>query len=180
MLSSGYAVRIVQSRSRLTLTESEWYPLVPSTTLDSEQTLSGRDYVLTLPRIRPTTATSLGAHDWSWIPLLIDRLRELLRLPSNWDSYGAEAVRTEAALTSALIVNAALAKGARFPAIVPTVEGGVQLEWRKGNRHLEIEVLSPYEIGVLYLEGGQPKWEGSLLHDPASLDELLVKVEHGT
>jgi len=172
-------VRIVPSRSRRTLTESDWYPLVASTTLDSEQTLSGRDFVLTLPRMRQSTAASLGAYDWSWVPVLIDRLRELLRLPRDWDGFGAEAIRTEAALTSALIVNAALVKGARFPAIVPTVEGGVQLEWRKGNRHLEIEVLSPYEVGVLYAEDGKAKWEGSLLNDPASLDELLVRVEHG-
>jgi hypothetical protein len=179
MFDAGYAVRMRPAKSRLTLTESDWYSIIPSTTLDTRETLSSRDFVLTLPRLRTTTSASLGAYDWSWVPLLIDRLRELLSLPRDWDGFGAEPVRTEAVLTSALIVNATLSKGARFPAIIPTVEGGVQLEWRRGDRHLEIEVLSPYDIGVLYREKGNPKWEGSLLNDPAQLDELLVRVEHG-
>jgi hypothetical protein len=177
--SSGYGVRIVPARSRLTLSESDWFTVVQSTTLDPAQTLSGRDLVLSLPRLQQATASSLGAYDWSWIPVLIDKLRELLRLPRDWDGYGAEPVRPEAALTSALIVNATLAKGARFPEIIPTVDGGVQIEWRRGNRHLEIEVMSPYEISMLYREGGVSKWEGSLLNDPSNLDQLLVRVEHG-
>ncbi len=180
-LSAGSSVSVgpTSGNARLTLGESEWYTLAQTTTLGYEQTLSGRTVILALPQEGRASSITMAAVDWTWVPSLIDRFRELLRLPRDWDSYGAEPVRSEAALTGALIANACITRGARIPHIVPTVEGGVQLEWSAHGRDLEVEVLSPKEVSVLYREDGRPVWEGSLLNDPRRFDEYLRRLLGG-
>lgn len=110
------------------------------------------------------------------MPQLIDRLQELLRLPRDWDSYGAEPVAADAALTAAVIANACVQGGAPLPHIVPTVVGGVQLEWIKSKRILEVEVTSPVDVSVLYQEDQIPVWEGSLLADTTRFEEYLGRI----
>jgi hypothetical protein len=69
---------------------------------------------------------------------VLRRLRELLRLEAGWDSYGARRVSERAVLT-------ALAFLARRthprPSVVPTVRGGIQLEWHNGRVDVEVECL---------------------------------------
>ena len=58
----------------------------------------------------------------------------------NWDSYGAEPV-TNASLEQAdLLLNWLKHIGAQDPRPVPTVDGGVQLEWHTGGLDVELEI----------------------------------------
>lgn len=75
-----------------------------------------------------------------WFPDLAVRSFELLHLPQNWDSYGA--IRIEpAAVEDALSLLVDLAGlGTPLPSVVPTVHGGVQLEWHSRESDVEIEL----------------------------------------
>jgi len=69
---------------------------------------------------------------------------DLLKLPANWDSYGAERVDPRIA-ESALDFLESLANHLplRRPELHPTRSGGVLITWRAGSAELEVELLSP-------------------------------------
>jgi hypothetical protein len=107
---------------------------------------------------RLVIASQHGAPEW--LPEAEEALRQLTGLPQNWDSYGARPIQP-------LVVQSAidlLRKIARAdmprPAVVPTVRGGVQLEWHARGIDLEVEFTSPEKIHVLYEDvQEEDEWE---------------------
>jgi hypothetical protein len=67
-------------------------------------------------------------------------LGRLLALTPGWDSYGALPVDPACALAAWHLLTAILREDSPAPAVVPTVRGGVQLEWHVKGVDLEIEV----------------------------------------
>lgn len=91
----------------------------------------------------------------------IKQLKGLEVLAPGWDSYGAAPI-DRGALKLAHGVLEALAVTSANAIIVPTVEGGVQMEWDHDGGHIEIEVRPSYEI-VIYNETPDGEvWEGSI------------------
>lgn len=72
---------------------------------------------------------------------VIRKASELVRLPTGWNSYGARPVANEAVEAAiAFLVDAIPARpNVVAPAVVPTVRGGLQLEWHRQGVDLEIE-----------------------------------------
>ena len=66
---------------------------------------------------------------------------ELVQLPGGWDSYGAKPVSSDAAraATTLMVKEASAVPNLAAPAVVPTVRGGLQLEWHRQGVDLEIE-----------------------------------------
>lgn len=64
-------------------------------------------------------------------------LQKLSELGPNWDTYGAKPI-TEQALKAAMEITGIIAN--KPPSIVPTVEGGIQLEWHTCGHNIEIEI----------------------------------------
>lgn len=62
------------------------------------------------------------------------------RLPADWDTYGSLPVTSRAALAAGRVVGLAEAFGFDAPRVGPVSGGGLQLEWSKGSRGLEIYV----------------------------------------
>ena len=85
----------------------------------------------------------------AWAALTASRLHEMLRLPANWDSYGARPIELDYARSLWDLLTAILPADAPVPAIAPTVRGGVQAEWNVGGVDLEIEVVAPRQFSVL-------------------------------
>lgn len=71
----------------------------------------------------------------------IRQASELVRLREGWNSYSAKPVSGEAVQAAiTFLVEAALATPTvAAPAVVPTVRGGLQLEWHRRGVDLEIE-----------------------------------------
>jgi hypothetical protein len=77
----------------------------------------------------------------------LERLEEFATLPNDWDSYGAAPISTVAVehareLAAEIISKHALSirpAGYSFD-VVPTPDGGVQLEWDVGAHDLEISI----------------------------------------
>src|SRR5262245_44338244 len=78
-----------------------------------------------------------------WAEPTLRKLGELLRLPANWNSYGARPVDSACAWAAFQLLSRLLPDDALPPAIVPTSGGGVQLEWHTHGVDLEIQVLGP-------------------------------------
>jgi hypothetical protein len=84
----------------------------------------------------------------SWLYSMLDRFQHLSRLSDNWDSYGGRPPSDLAVFTALSLVARLLSDTSAPPAIVPTSEGGVQLEWHRDGDELEIRVTSTGEISA--------------------------------
>lgn len=80
----------------------------------------------------------------------VRRMTQLLALPPGWDSYGAKAIDRHRALAALYLVWLAVVNGASAPVIVPTSDGGIQLEWHRRGADLEIKVVSEALLQVFF------------------------------
>lgn len=102
------------------------------------------------------TGTAVQAHADVLLRPARERLAQISRLEADWDSYGSEPPSTTAvsrAITLLESVEESLAgllgEQIRPYAIAPVADGGVQLEWRGGDRALEVEVGPDGDFGYL-------------------------------
>ncbi len=70
----------------------------------------------------------------------LERACELQQLPRGWNSYGADPVSDTAFRQTIEFLTAYVVRGIAGPVLVPTVRGGVQLEWHRRGVDIEIEV----------------------------------------
>lgn len=111
--------------------------------------------------------------EWTWQVEPIKKVLGMLQLPENWDSYGGHTPTREAAETAIqLIASITLADPPR-PRVVPLGTGGIQLEWKSGQRELEVECGSSGLVEVLKIEGDA---EGELCpaRTPADIISLFA------
>lgn len=72
----------------------------------------------------------------------MQQIWQLLSMPPGWDSYGGKPIDRQKANAALGLVGIALENGAPMPAIVPTSDGSVQLEWHRRGVDLEIRATS--------------------------------------
>ncbi|HEV7671546.1 MAG TPA: hypothetical protein VGS22_23755 [Thermoanaerobaculia bacterium] len=106
------------------------------------------------------------------------RVVRLLNMPPDWDSYGSKSIDRQKAMTALNIVAVALEVGAPMPAIVPTIDGGVQLEWHRRGVDLEIRATSGTSAEVFFevLATGETR-EAEIRPDLESLRAYLDHVK---
>ena len=71
---------------------------------------------------------------------------DLGKLQANWDTYGALQVNRQCMVTAIVLLLTSSRPNTPSPDVVPTVRGGVQLEWHRGGIDLEIEIELPSQI----------------------------------
>ena len=74
-----------------------------------------------------------------WVHPTMRTLRALLQLPRNWDGYGANEVQESAVNGSWNLLVEIMNDDTLAPSIVPLSDGGIQIEWHRHGRNLEIE-----------------------------------------
>jgi len=89
--------------------------------------------------LRPRTQRRSG-HDLWWLDEVEERLKTLFALPANWNSRGARPFTAQAVRSGLVVLANVMSREALLPTIVPTVRGGLQLEWHAGGIDLEIRV----------------------------------------
>lgn len=91
-----------------------------------------------------TIAVSIGPRSRasSWITPALRTFNRLLNLPAGWDSYGANRIEIGSIEQALQILDRLMTENTPAPSIVPTADGGVQLEWHTHTVDLEI-VVSP-------------------------------------
>jgi hypothetical protein len=123
------------------------------------------------PSVKPRAAA--GALSPEWLGQNEATLEELLKLPANWNSYGATPIRPDAVQAARDILGKIVRSDTPQPAVVPTVRGGVQLEWHTQGIDLEIEIPESGQFHVWYED---PQEEIELHHD-AGLSQLPRLIE---
>ncbi len=85
------------------------------------------------------------------IPLLRTRLRNLLRLETDWDSYGAAPLDWHILHRVEQFVADIMRQGVPLPDLVPSSSGSIIAEWRHNTGLLEVE-LHPEHEDLVWLE----------------------------
>ena len=70
----------------------------------------------------------------------LEQVVELLQLPRGWNSHDAEPVSEAAFKQTVEFLTTYLVENVVGPVLVPTVRGGVQLEWHRQGVDIEVEV----------------------------------------
>jgi len=93
-----------------------------------------------------------------------------LRLPENWDRDGALAVDARAAKAALELLGMTARPDTTAPSIVPTDEGGVQLEWHTRGIDLEVEVAPSGRVHGFFADSADDtEWEADLTCDVTPL-----------
>lgn len=107
-------------------------------------------------RIVPTEELS------QWQIQGIKRLREVLSLSENWDSYGSPPPTQLAADAAMDLLTRINIDHFVAPRVVPVSGGGLQLEWEIGERGLELLILDDGSVEYLTTERREPHEEGRI------------------
>jgi|SRR6185312_3240420 len=109
---------------------------------------------------------------------VVNKLNELLKLPPNWDSYGARPPELDAAVNAFALIERIVAGGESMPRIVPTVDGGIQLEWHANSKYLEVVARADKTLSAYFEDedGGEPFDEDLAWNSPL-LPHLVGKMQ---
>ena len=95
-----------------------------------------------------------------WFRDAANSVTNLLRMPFGWDSYSAKPIDPRSAKVALYFLADLIGKQASAPQIVPTVSGGIQLEWHQNGIDLEIEISASGSEGVYFEDRqSQTSWE---------------------
>jgi hypothetical protein len=102
---------------------------------------------------------------------VLGSLHRLTSLSLGWDSYGAKPLNPSAVRRTLNLLPLLLPEGAPEPAVVPTRDGGIQLEWHRRGIDLEVKVPPTGPVSYFIADAGtgeEREWEGSLERDTIS------------
>lgn len=126
---------------------------------------------INFPELSASPQWSSVFHVLNWTPWQVAALKRILQyqtLQNNWDSYGSRPPSFDVILSAASIVRTITLEDPPNPRIVPVPGGGIQFEWRKGRRELEIEVRPDGSIECLKIENGVPLGDGEELESSST------------
>lgn len=122
----------------------------------------------------PVRVSGAASRNAVWLQSVAVRLRRLITLPPNWNSYGGLPVSPFAAGTAISMLYDLLRDSDPAPTIVPTSRGGVQIEWHTLSKDLEIEIAPSGDTRIYYSnEDDDFEWEGNRRDCPFSLLEVI-------
>ncbi len=115
-----------------------------------------------------------------WVGAALDRLDQLAALGPAWDGAGAKTVSPRVLDMVRQFVASKLVRDTECkPELVPTFEGGIQLEWHTLAVDLVIESEPSGAVTCYYLDSEtDEEFEGSLLDGEASLASAFQKLGH--
>lgn len=98
----------------------------------------------------------------------VEAVADLLSLAPGWNSYSAKPIAPQNAKRAIRLLAEFLGPETPPPAVVPTVRGGIQLEWHTKRANLEIYIESPGSVSFFAEEVGSGE----------SFEEALPSHEH--
>lgn len=84
---------------------------------------------------------------------VIQRAAELARLPRGWNSYDASPISAAVLQRTLGFLLEYVASGVDHPALVPTVRGGLQLEWHDNGVDVEVEITPDGSVSFFAEDG---------------------------
>lgn len=151
---------------------------------DAVGSLTERDTVPTFdggqiqrPPSRKLVIRFRGGPEPIWLEAVKVQLDRILRLEDGWDSYGGRAIRLEV-VRGMIELLARLGSNIRPPAVFPTANGGIQLEWNTDAGSLEIEFEGEDRISFFAEETGGVEVEKEGISQAVFLTDFYQKIDH--
>lgn len=115
-----------------------------------------------LPADANQESTQFDPRVGAWVREVSERFDYLLSLLPGWDGHEAVPIKSEHVLAAGRFLSAVMAPETAAPAIVPTADGGVQLEWHQGGVDVEVLFSDCEEDVALYVHdlASGNEWEG--------------------
>jgi len=88
-------------------------------------------------------ALAEGGQPGEWLPIVLRRLQALANLPEGWDGRRAPRVSATSIEIEMQLLRRVMRSGTPIPDFVPTVRGGLQIEWHVPDVDIEFEIVSP-------------------------------------
>jgi len=114
-----------------------------------------------------------------WIRKSVPKLLRLTKLPEDWDSYGAAPPPSDLVRAIVKVLEYSEVIDVPVPEVVPTVSGGVQLEWYMRDRQLEIEFPGAGAVEYLQTDLARSAEEEGRVEDLDTLRSLLLWIAEG-
>lgn len=148
-------------------------------TIGRDETLSERQVVIQ-SMFDPVPGVTWSPE--SWLDQAMLELSAVGALPPGWDSYGASAISPSAISVAEQLLKLLADHNAPRPALVPTSDGGIQIEWYGADVEIQLEIdPDPNEVYLFYrnVETGM-SWHGKPGDEPEPLNKLLWQISfHG-
>jgi hypothetical protein len=97
-----------------------------------------------------------------WLIDVAGRIERLSALPPGWDGHHANAIDRRALLAAWAFLGGIASYVRVPPTMVPTVSGGVALEWHRGGVDLELEFEGSGGVTASYEDGTGWEYEGPI------------------
>jgi len=94
------------------------------------------------PSVTDPTAT-LGGQPPEWTPVVLRRLQAIAQLAAGWDGRSAPGVFPANIEVAMQLLQGVMRSGTPVPELVPTLRGGLQIEWHVKDVDVELEIVSP-------------------------------------
>lgn len=111
-----------------------------------------RAQVATRPQVRCgdrnwTVSGSSATHKLpKWLLPSVNDLAGILALPPGWNSHSAKPINWQNAVAALVVLSDLSDFNTPPPAVVPRVQGNIQLEWHMGEIDIEIYIDSPDSV----------------------------------
>jgi hypothetical protein len=106
----------------------------------------------------------------------VGAVAELLNLPAGWNSYTAKPITLKNAIEAIRLLAWLIGPDTPPPAVVPRVQGGIQLEWHTESTDIEVYIDSPGKVSFFaeQIESREP------VEKPLTGNEHILKtfVQH--
>ncbi|MBI1792085.1 MAG: hypothetical protein HYR60_31555 [Acidobacteria bacterium] len=93
-----------------------------------------------------------GEHRPTWFMSVLHGFANLVTLADNWDGEGASKIDKTTINRALAAIDRLLASDAPAPSIVPLSDSGLQIEWHRKQRDLEIEFTPNGRVEFYYFD----------------------------
>ncbi len=118
-------------------------------------------------------------HSAPWFEIALQKLIDLEDLKDNWDSEGAPPIDIDCIFSAILLLAQITQDNTPEPYVFPTIQGGIQFEWHTKKVDLEIEIVDPLTVVVLFddEEEKEHDWEQKLTqNDLPKLIDCIIQL----
>ena len=124
---------------------------------------------------REATPALLSEPTPPWKQETLQRLEAIYALESGWDSYDAQPVALSRVFQAYSLLRFVMSDATPVPALVPTANGSIQIEWHTLGVNIEALLVSDADIEVWFedLRGEVPSFEGIQSYDIAPFREAV-------
>jgi hypothetical protein len=98
----------------------------------------------------------------SWLDAAAKKVSELSALAPGWDGRNAPTIERDSLLRAWQLLRVMAGFVQVAPSIVPTVSGGVALEWHRNDTDIEIEINPRTQPSILYADAEGRELDGPL------------------